>query len=491
MAKKTAQPKKKLPKARGKSRAPRLDRAPAGHTVVVVGGAGAMGRITVRDLVETAPESMRVVVADYNLDAAKKLVKSLGSKRLSAVRCDVTDVRGTAKVLKGAFAVINAVQHQFNLPVMKAALAAGAHYCDLGGLFHFTRKQLELDKAWKKKKLTAVLGVGAAPGVVNVLARSAADTMEEVHEVHCVVGNVDRTAGRPVTPLGTSYSLQTIIEEATTPAALFTKGKFTFVEAMSDAVEVHFPEPVGIRRPARTIHSEVATLPLSYKKKGVREVSFKIAFSDELEDRLRFLRALGLLGAEPVQVGKVKVSPRDLLLQVAAKLPKVEFSGVPDEYEVVRAVVRGVRGGRKVEEIVDCHTPGLPEWGVGVDVDTGCPPSIVVQMLARGEITATGVVAPEVAIPAEPFFAELAKRRMRVERQVNDFGPVEVSQAPRRSSASEASAPALESIEEAAALVVAESEGLAASVPSDPPSEVITEPAHPTQADPGGSEAGA
>src|SRR5205814_8509293 len=135
-------------------------------------------------------------------------------------------------------------------------------------------------------------------------------------EIHAQVGNVDRAARRPSSPLGTSYSLQTILEESTQPAAVFTKGKFTFVEAMSGREEVRFPAPVGLRRPAFTIHSEVATLPLSYKDKGIRECSFRIAFSDELDERLRFVRALGLSSLEPLQVrGKspATVIPQEVL----------------------------------------------------------------------------------------------------------------------------------------------------------------------------------
>jgi saccharopine dehydrogenase-like NADP-dependent oxidoreductase len=165
----------------------------------------------------------------------------------------------------------------------------------------------------------------------------------------------------------------------------------------------------------------VATLPLSYRDKGIRECTFKIAFSDELEDRLRFLRALGMISTEPVEVRGAKagaVIPQDVLLALAARLPKVEWSGVPDEYEVLRAVVRGEVGGQSIEATVDCHTPGIPEWGLGVDVDTGCPPSIAMQLLARGDITARGVLPPERAIPPEPFFAELKKRHMTVKRAI-------------------------------------------------------------------------
>jgi saccharopine dehydrogenase-like NADP-dependent oxidoreductase len=82
-----------------------------GYTVVVAGGAGAMGRITVRDLVETAPPTTSIIVADYDLAAARKLAHALGGKRLRAARLDVTNARAATAVFRGAFAVINAVPY--------------------------------------------------------------------------------------------------------------------------------------------------------------------------------------------------------------------------------------------------------------------------------------------------------------------------------------------------------------------------------------------
>ena len=282
-------------------------------TIAVVGGAGAMGRITVRDLAETAGPEVKILVADRNERAARQLARSLGGARARAVGVDVTRVAATARALEGAFAVINCCQHQFNLPVMEAALRARAHYCDLGGLFHVTRRQLALHARFKRAGLLALLGIGAAPGIVNVLARAAADDLERVHEIQILVGGVDRTPGRETGILGASYSMETILDEASLPAAVFTGGKFAFVEPMSGAEAVDFPPPVGLRHPARTLHSEVATLPLSYRRKGIREVSFRIAFPDALAERLRFLHALGMTSPTPMPVGKTRVAPRDLL----------------------------------------------------------------------------------------------------------------------------------------------------------------------------------
>jgi saccharopine dehydrogenase-like NADP-dependent oxidoreductase len=94
-------------------------------------------------------------------------------------------------------------------------------------------------------------------------------------------------------------------------------------------------------------------------------------------------------------------------------------TGPRDEHEILRVVVEGVRGGRRVVETQDCHVPGMPAWGIGVDIDTGAPPSIAAQMIASGAITARGVVAPERAMPPAPFFDELARRGMRITRRLH------------------------------------------------------------------------
>jgi saccharopine dehydrogenase (NAD+, L-lysine-forming) len=332
------------------------------------------------------------------------------------VGIDVVDIDGTARALEGAFAVINCCPHKHNLRVMEAALRAQAHYCDLGGLFHGTLRQLQLGERFEQAGLLALLGIGAAPGVVNVLARAAADEMERVDEIHILVGNVDRTPGREAAVLDASYSMGTVLDEASMPAAIFTGGAFAFVAPMSDPQAVQFPEPVGLRFPARTLHSEVATLPLTYRGKGIREVSFRIAFPDALAERLRFLNALGMMSTAPVSVGGAEVAPRDLLTVLHALLPKPPAGGPPDEHEVLRVVVRGARGGRNVQEVLDCQTSGVQAWGVGIDADTGCPPSIAMQLLHAGVITARGVLPPEQAIPVEPFLAQLATRGMTVTR---------------------------------------------------------------------------
>jgi saccharopine dehydrogenase (NAD+, L-lysine-forming) len=374
-----------------------------------------MGRITVRDLAETARDA-DIVVADRDVKAARRVAKAM-PRTVRVVEADASDPSALARALDGARVLINACHHDFNLRVMDAALQMGAHYADLGGLFHVTKLQMKRDAEFRAAGLLALCGIGSAPGIVNVMARSAADRMDRVHEIHVAVGTSDRTRREGASLLDTSYSILTVLDEASQPAALFTGGKLTFVEALSGPLRVDFPKPVGTMEPACTLHSEVATLPESFRAKGVREVSFRIAFPGGLMERLRFVHALGLTSTTPVRVGSSEVVPRQVLLALLTDAPKARAVGPRDEYEVLRVTVRGRQARRPVTEIVDCHVPGMRAWDVGVDIDTGAPPSIVAQMLVSGEITARGVLPPEQAVPASSFFRALAGRRMRVVRR--------------------------------------------------------------------------
>src|SRR3989337_2243395 len=134
--------------------------------IVVLGGAGIIGRVIALDL---ARDDIEIVIGDRDLAGAERTAQQVG-KRARAVQIDVTDVEALAKVLRGAAVCVNSTLYYYNLDVMRACLKAKVNYLDLGGLFHVTRQQLELDRDFRDGGLTAVLGLGSCPGVANVQA---------------------------------------------------------------------------------------------------------------------------------------------------------------------------------------------------------------------------------------------------------------------------------------------------------------------------------
>jgi len=378
---------------------------------VILGGAGAMGRITARDLVRMGRGALEVVVADRDVSAV-----NLPGVATAAV--DVCDPASLARALDGAFATIASLPYRLNLAAMQGALAAGAHYVDLGGLFHVTRQQLELNEAFAARGVMAILGVGSAPGILNVMAVRCAQGMDTVREVHCLVGAVDRTRFReaPLLPFG--YSVDTLLDEYLMPSAVFRNGAFAMVPALDahERVPVRFPAPVGRLHVDSTLHSEVATLPLTFADRGIREVTFRQGFDPEFMERLRFLVQLGLADTEHLALANGNgISPRAVLLALVARQPQAKPIGKPSRYEVLRTVVRGRRRGRALTVTADCHAGPDAGDGVGPDIDTGAPPSIAVQLMANGEIPIRpGVWAVEQVVPPAPFLRELERRGMRV-----------------------------------------------------------------------------
>jgi saccharopine dehydrogenase-like NADP-dependent oxidoreductase len=398
----------------------------AARRVVILGGAGAMGRITTRDFLRTARGRIEVVIGDRDPDAARDL-------GVEAVGVDVNDPDSLRRALDGAFAVIASLPYRFNLAAMQGALAAGAHYVDLGGLFHVTRRQFELAPDFESAGLMAILGMGSAPGILNVLAVHGAARLDRVRAIHCMVGAVDRTKYRNLPPLGFGYSPDTLLDEFLMDSAVFRAGKFRLVPALDAGEQVaeRFPAPVGRVVLHSTLHSEVATLPLSFAKRGVREVTFRQAFEPETLAHLQFIVRMGFADTEPLLLGagrggargvdaagapvSRRVIPRDVLNALLARFPAPEPIGKPNRYEILRTRVVGTQQGRKVSVVADCHAGPRAGWGIGPDIDTGAPPSIAVQLLASGEMPVRpGVWACEQVVPVAPFIRELERRGMQV-----------------------------------------------------------------------------
>ena len=385
--------------------------------VVVLGGAGAMGRITARDLARASRGALRVVVADR----VRPLERVRGVEYIEA---DVADRRSLARALRGAFAVIASLPYRLNLDAMDGALEAGAHYVDLGGLFHMTRRQMARAPVFERRGLMAILGMGSAPGILNVLAEMGARGMDVVRELHCLVGAVDRTRFRNRLPIDFGYAPDTLLDEFAMPSAVFRDGAFVMVPPLdpTERITVRFPSPVGALQVDSTLHSEVATLPLSFADRGIREVTFRQGFDPEFRGRLEFLVQLGLTGTDPLAVpphiNGDGVVPRQVMLALLRRLPRPAPIGKPWRYEVLRTVVRGRRGRKSVEVACDCHAGPRAGAGVGPDIDTGAPPSIAVLLMLGGELPIRpGVWAPERVVPVEPFVRELRRRGMKVTRR--------------------------------------------------------------------------
>lgn len=389
----------------------------AGETlkkIVVIGGPGAMGNVIIRDLLENSSSLEHLEIADFDKDKALQLKEQLNDKRVGASFVNIKDAATMANVLAETTIVINSTPYYNNVDVMKAALNAKCHYIDLGGLFHVSKKQLELDEQFKKAGLIAVIGMGAAPGLTNVMAASAALELERIHAIDIVVGCADFTVtDHPFLP---PYALETLLDEYCKEPMVYEDYDYIAKPPMSGEIAIEFPEPVGNVLAIYTLHSEVLTLPTSYSLKGLQRATFRLGLPIEFHKKLKFLNELGFSSAETISYGEGKFVPRKILAEMINRIPSTQSE--PDDAEVIRVDVTGTFEGQhkliRHESVIKTDTKRRISCGA---LDTGVPPAIVADMILNGEMVRKGVLAPENCVPQSLFFERLAKRNIVVTKE--------------------------------------------------------------------------
>jgi len=378
--------------------------------IIVLGGAGAMGRVTVRTLTEYQ-DIDQITLADYNEKRAAEVAATLNSTKIQVRQIDVNDTERLRDLLHGADVVLSAVDYVFNVPVLKACIQEKVHYADLGGLFHMTRKLMDLTAEVEAAGITAMVGMGGTPGVTNILARAAVDQLDRVESIKVQLGCSDATPS--TAPLVAPYSIRTILDEFTKEPQVFQDGTWYPQQPLTGQEEMVCPEPVGCAAAVYSLHSECATFPVSFRDKGIRHVSFKIAFPTDFMTKLKFLVDLGFGSAEPISVQGVKVSPREVLAKLLDLAPVEDVE--PQDCDVLRIVATGETNGQQVEITNTIVVLPYRRWGISAgSLDTGTPLAIAGRMLANGQITRRGCFGPEMCVPTAPFFRELARYDMHV-----------------------------------------------------------------------------
>lgn len=372
--------------------------------ITVIGGAGKMACIGVQFLAQDQRVD-EVVIADLDLEQAKVVADYIKSPKVIIKKVDVNDHEGMVEVLKGSDACFNGTVYYTNLAVMKACLEAGVHYTDMGGLFFTTRKQLELNDRFAEASLSAVLGMGSAPGVPNLQARYAADRLDTIESIKIFDGVMPPPTDDPMF----TYAVPTIVDELMLEPMVYREGEFKAMEPLSEFEDYWFTNPIGMLPMHLSLHSEVATLPLSFKEKGVKECFFKINYwgmSKVVVEKIRVLADFGFGANKPVEVKGQSIIPRDMMVTLlAGYVPPITDFLTPPKNEPpdwVKEIVTEVKGTKDSNEI----TYRMGTMTCKGALPTGVAPAITAVWLAEGRVE-PGVNPSEVAIDPLPFFKEL------------------------------------------------------------------------------------
>ncbi len=383
--------------------------------VLVIGASGQIGAWTVKDLVDHY--DAEVIAADLSLERAQKLAQQVGKENVTPIKLDATDAEAVKAAGKGVDVIHNSAWYELNIKVMPVAIALGVHYSDLGGFFDHTLEQLKYDKKAKDAGVTCVLGIGSSPGITNVCGAAGARKLDSVRDIsiYCSWGTKVKSDNAAFP----TYSIRTVLDEITQEPGIVEKGKKKKVPALSGMTEVLMPEPSGKVVAYYIKHSEPATMA-DFIGKGTKNVSFRIGFPANDFTTFKTLAQLGFGNSEKIDVGGFAVSPKDFI--TAMYLKSVEASREAgqsvEDFDYFRIDVDGTKDDKEARVTYYVKTWNDLEKGLPSARDTSVPPSVVADWLVKGKINKRGTLPPEACIEPEPFFRELAKRKILVEEKM-------------------------------------------------------------------------
>src|SRR6185295_1034620 len=210
---------------------------------MLVLGAGLQGSACAYDLLQN-DEVTEVRLADLHTGHVPEFLAPYSGKRLIPTPLDVRDHEAVGALMREADAVMSAIPYYFNFDIAKQAVAAGIHFCDLGGNTEIVFEQKTLDPEARAKGISVIPDCGLAPGMVNILAEHGIQQLDSVDAVRIFVGGLPQ---HPEPPLNYQivYSLEGVLDYYTTLSWVLRKGKRTQVKALSEIEPVYFGGSLG------------------------------------------------------------------------------------------------------------------------------------------------------------------------------------------------------------------------------------------------------
>ncbi|WP_440992098.1 saccharopine dehydrogenase family protein [Haloarchaeobius baliensis] len=207
-------------------------------TTLIVGGYGSVGHTIAEELATSSEGPDSVVVAGRDGTKAKAVAAEYG-EHVSGVAFDLQEMDAYGRVLEDVDQVVMCVD-QSGTVFVEACLERGIDYIDVTASDEFFRKVEQLDDNAHDGGATAVLSVGLAPGVTNLLAKRMANQLSTVSEIRI---GVLLGLGEAFGAAASRWTLERIGREFTIPAGAGSRSVRGF--AIPEAIE--FPR-YGRRR---------------------------------------------------------------------------------------------------------------------------------------------------------------------------------------------------------------------------------------------------
>ena len=386
-------------------------------TVLII-GAGGVAQVTAHKCAQNNDVLGDIHIASRTLAKCEAIIASVrekGSMKVEGIlKAHAVNARNTDEVAAliretGAQIVINVAQAFVNMPVLDACIECGVAYMDTA--IHEEPDKICETPPWygnyewprrdrcAQRGVTAILGVGFDPGVVNAYARHGIDAyVPDVESIDIV----DINAGSHGRWFSTNFDPEINFREFTGTVYSWQNGAWQSNAMFEVGKEWDLPV-VGKQQAYMTGHDEVHSLATNYPQADVR---FWMGFGERYITVFTVLKNLGLLSEKPVTTAEGQdVIP---LKVVKAVLP--DPASLAPDYTgktCIGTLVKGKKDGQDAEVFVynvADHKDAYDEVGSqGISYTAGVPPVAAAMLIADGTWDTRTMVNVEELDP-RPFF---------------------------------------------------------------------------------------
>ncbi len=389
---------------------------------VLIIGAGGVAQVVAHKCAQANDRLGALHIASRTKAKAEAIIASVHAKNamktpgtFEAHALDAMDSAAVAALIRqtGCQIVINVGSAFVNMTVLEACIETGAAYMDTA-IHEDPAKICETppwygNYEWKRRErcaaagVTAILGVGFDPGVVNAYARVAEGLLDRIDSIDIV----DINAGSHGRWFATNFDPEINFREFTGTVWSWQGGQWQANTMFEGGREWDLPV-VGTQKAYLTGHDEVHSLSARYPGADVR---FWMGFGDHYINVFTVLKNLGLLSEKPVKTAEgQEVVP---LKVVKAVLP--DPASLAPDYTgktCIGDLVKGVKDGQPAEVFiynVADHKEAYEEVGSqGISYTAGVPPVAAAILVAEG-IWDVGTMANVEELDPAPFLTLLGE----------------------------------------------------------------------------------
>ena len=382
--------------------------------VLCLGGAGRISRESAFDLVQFC-DFEKMTIADCNIKQGQEVVDWLNDSRVDFRYVDfVNDPDGTVELISQYDIVMDGTAISLNDKSTACIAKAGVDGINLNGC----GAEWAFDKEFHDKGRRLIAGMGMTPGITNMMTLHAAGQLDSIETIRISHGAFRSIAFSPSITETTRIEYDPDLPDR----VVYEDGEFVQVPPFARPRRIELPEPFGTHTQWIIPHAETRTLPKSLSDKGIKLIEVRGTWPPKNMQLIRALYDWGILSNPVVNVNGGQVGLMDA---VGSYLINSDVGSQTDLWGYALHVeVVGLKGDRKFQHVAThTHPPSdgsAPGWEKlrAYTRNVGIPMSIGAQLIAKGKVKRTGVLAPEEAFDPTEVFAELKKRQIFIHEKI-------------------------------------------------------------------------